>query len=614
MDTYIALLRMNLRLSLRDRSVVFFNYLFPLIFFFTFAQLMRADQSAMIVQVVNMVLTIGVLGSGLWGQGMRSVADRETNILRRYKVAPITPLPILVSSIVVGLLHFIPVVILVVGIAHFVYGMPYPDRPLSLTVFVAAGLLAFRGVGLIIASVVNSSQESTVLIQIVYMPMLFLSGATIPLVVMPVWVQSVTQFLPATHLFTGMQSILLGHEDLSRNVTPLLALLTTALVATFIGAKLFRWEKEEKLKASAKLWVLAVLAPFVIIGAYQAYSKENLAKLKTLDRTLDRSGSVLFRDARVFVGDGAVLENASVLVRAGKIVEIYQGSTPEAKSLKAAEVQAAGKTLMPGLIDVHVDLGQRAGTFEKQEDFKAPEFIERALASYLYSGVVAVQTVGGPLDVLRATDAKQKSGERIGADLYIAGASENPTNLEAAAKAGVDVKKGELFMPMLAAIEAAEAWREGRADPLNRSLVQQIGPPSLLKGTKAAMKAHPEAVNVSLATAKQNLKHAYDAGAVLVVGTGSGSPLTIHGPAIHRELQLWVQAGIPAKVALEAATARAAKLLGTSDHAGLIRKGYDATLLVVDGNPTEDIAATERISNLMFKGERLRRGDLFDQK
>ena len=41
-------------------------------------------------------------------------------------------------------------------------------------------MIAIRSIGLIIASVVNSMQESSILVQIVYMTMLFLSGATFP--------------------------------------------------------------------------------------------------------------------------------------------------------------------------------------------------------------------------------------------------------------------------------------------------------------------------------------------------------------------------------------------------------------------------------------------------
>ena len=100
---------------------------------------------------------------------------------------------------------------------------------------------------------------------------------------------------------------------------------------------------------------------------------------------------------------------------------------------------------------------------------------------------------------------------------------------------------------------------------------------------------------------------------MLVTGTDSGNPQMIHGPGIHRELQLWVEAGIPPEAALRAATYNGAKLLRVDDRMGLIRKGYEANLLLVDGNPLKDISVTERISMVVFKGERLDRTELFDQ-
>ena len=139
----------------------------------------------------------------------------------------------------------------------------------------------------------------------------------------------------------------------------------------------------------------------------------------------------------------------------------------------------------------------------------------------------------------------------------------------------------------------------------------------MLKSTKAALKPSDgwaKKLGIALDLAKQNLKRAYEDGVMLITGSDSGNPLTLHGPAVHREMQLWVQAGIPAKAVLQGATYNAAKVLGVSDRIGLIAKGRDATMLLVDGNPLEDISATERISSVFFKGERVRRQDLFDQK
>jgi imidazolonepropionase-like amidohydrolase len=104
------------------------------------------------------------------------------------------------------------------------------------------------------------------------------------------------------------------------------------------------------------------------------------------------------------------------------------------------------------------------------------------------------------------------------------------------------------------------------------------------------------------------------AGVILVTGTDSGNPMLLHGPALHRELQLWIEAGIPPAVALQAATYNGAQLLRASDRMGLIKKGYEANLLLIDGNPLKDISVTERISMVMFKGERVDRSELFDQQ
>ncbi len=114
--------------------------------------------------------------------------------------------------------------------------------------------------------------------------------------------------------------------------------------------------------------------------------------------------------------------------------------------------------------------------------------------------------------------------------------------------------------------------------------------------------------------AQANLLRAWRAGVPLAMGTDSGNPTVFPGPSMHHELQLWVHAGIPAEVALQAATSNAAKLLRADKRIGSIRPGLAANLLLVDGNPLQDIAATERISLVIYEGERVGRSGLFDQK
>jgi ABC-type multidrug transport system permease subunit len=348
--TYFALIKNDLRLALRGRSVVFFNYLFPLMFFFAFAEFMGGGGSAGIAQVVSMVLVIGIMGNGLWGAGMRLVQEREMNILRRFRVTPISPLPILVASMVTGWLLYIPSLAILLALAHWIYKMPIPENLFSLVALITIGIWAFRALGLIVASVVNGMQESTVLIQVLYMPMLFLSGATIPLTLLPVWAQVAGQFLPASYLITGIQGVFLKHETLAQNLVPAGAMLLAIVIATFISVQLFRWEKEERIAPKARFYVLAVLAPFLLLGVYQAYSRENIVRANEFFREIQRTESFVVRGGKVMPGDGRVIENGGVLVRDGRVERIFEGNGPELGRLDV--IDGSGKTLVPGIIAI----------------------------------------------------------------------------------------------------------------------------------------------------------------------------------------------------------------------------------------------------------------------
>jgi imidazolonepropionase-like amidohydrolase len=114
--------------------------------------------------------------------------------------------------------------------------------------------------------------------------------------------------------------------------------------------------------------------------------------------------------------------------------------------------------------------------------------------------------------------------------------------------------------------------------------------------------------------ARQNLLAAWKTGVTLVTGSDAGNPLVLHGPTIQREVELWVEAGIPPGIVLQAATYNAARFLGVGHHLGLIKEGYDANLLLVDGNPLKDIKQIESVQSVIFKGEQISRSELFDQE
>ena len=182
--------------------------------------------------------------------------------------------------------------------------------------------------------------------------------------------------------------------------------------------------------------------------------------------------------------------------------------------------------------------------------------------------------------------------------------------------------KGIAYDPTLSVVEGFTNFSKGDTSLLKRSLVQQVTRKELLEGTERAA-SNPELNGLreglkhypmSLDVGGRNLLKAWHAGVLLVTGSDAGNFLVLHGPTIQHEIELWIAAGIPIDVALQAATMNAAKLLRADSRMGTIEKGKEATLLIVDGNPLQDVHALSAVSAVFMKGERVNRTSLLQEK
>ena len=94
-------------------------------------------------------------------------------------------------------------------------------------------------------------------------------------------------------------------------------------------------------------------------------------------------------------------------------------------------------------------------------------------------------------------------------------------------------------------------------------------------------------------------------GAPLLAGSDTGNPFIYPGSSLHRELELLVEAGLSPRDALYAATLGPARFLDIADSTGALRAGYTADLVLLEGNPLEDISNVRRISGVVLRGRLL---------
>jgi imidazolonepropionase-like amidohydrolase len=113
-----------------------------------------------------------------------------------------------------------------------------------------------------------------------------------------------------------------------------------------------------------------------------------------------------------------------------------------------------------------------------------------------------------------------------------------------------------------------------------------------------------------LSYAQDNVKRMADEGIKLVLGTDAGNPAVFFGPSVHRELELLVESGLTPKNALLTATRHAAEILSQEKNLGTIEAGKLADILIINGNPLQNIKNTQNIFMVIKNGRIYRREKL----
>jgi hypothetical protein len=273
-----TLTKIRLVLAMRNRAFFFFSLVMPLIFLVG-AVIFVGRRTQWAGYILGAILTTTVMGS-FWGLSVQLVTFREQGILRRFRIAPVGAGPMLASSIISNYFMALPVVALEILVCRFVLHMQNWGNLWAILVLVTIGSATFSSLGLIVASVTNTMQETQMINNLIWMGFIFLGGATIPIGSFPPWLQRVSLFIPAQYLATGLQSAATWQASYAEVLEDFAALSFGLILAFEMSRRLFRWEPEAKAPKSAKVWVLAAFVPFLIFGAWENARGSQLARVK----------------------------------------------------------------------------------------------------------------------------------------------------------------------------------------------------------------------------------------------------------------------------------------------------------------------------------------------
>jgi Amidohydrolase family len=162
------------------------------------------------------------------------------------------------------------------------------------------------------------------------------------------------------------------------------------------------------------------------------------------------------------------------------------------------------------------------------------------------------------------------------------------------------VERKTTIDPTMTAFESMYLQRQGAPNP-SFNVVSPNMPVSIrrawLTNSMDVNEKNAEPFSKSWQTLLGLVKRMYDAGIPLVAGSDD-----IAGFTLHRELEIYVQAGLTPAQALQVATRNGARVAGVSDRTGQIAVGKDADLILVEGDPTRNISDLRKVSLTMKAG------------
>jgi ABC-2 type transport system permease protein len=170
------------------------------------------------------------------------VSQRELGILKRRRATPLPAAAMVVSQSATVITAAIASVIMLVVVAGVAFGTaPASNGALTLVAAVVFGSTAFCGLAYALSTMVDSADAAQPLIQIIMLPLFFVSGIWVPLSELPGWLRAVASIFPVEHVADMVHRAYVGVVPTGPILVDVAVLVGWAVVGAAIAAKRFQW-------------------------------------------------------------------------------------------------------------------------------------------------------------------------------------------------------------------------------------------------------------------------------------------------------------------------------------------------------------------------------------
>ena len=194
-----------------------------------------------VTYLVPSILAMALMQLGVFA-AVPLVQQREKGILKRIGATPLQRWKLVASNILLRLIVAAVDTVLIIGVGMAAFDIQIVGNIVLAAGFVFLGAGAFLALGFMLASFLKTEEQATGVVQVVQMPLMFLSGIFFPFTFMPEFLRSFARLLPLTYLGDGLRQSMVNAPQIAPMAVDAAILAGWLVVCLAVSARSFRWE------------------------------------------------------------------------------------------------------------------------------------------------------------------------------------------------------------------------------------------------------------------------------------------------------------------------------------------------------------------------------------
>lgn len=259
MKKFLKHLFLEFKISIRDKSMIFMNYIFPLGFFFLIGTIMTKIQPEFKEQMIPAMILFTIMSSTLLTIPNAIVTARQSGIYRSYKIYGVNKFEIIAMITISTIIHIFMSSVVIYFFAHKIFEASKPEKPLILIGICLLYALINIGISLLIGILSNNTRVTTLWAQLIFIPSIVVGGIMLPLTNLPNSLSRLTKILPSTYAINSINVLAMNNIvvtpvsetslaswiSVNESIIILVAILIISYLISFL---LFRWDNKVKIK------------------------------------------------------------------------------------------------------------------------------------------------------------------------------------------------------------------------------------------------------------------------------------------------------------------------------------------------------------------------------